>query len=117
MKRLILSLACGLSLLAPLPAMAAWAVAQSVPGGKPFVERFNLPDSASADALAACRQHYQSCKVVASGRDGCVAIATTGSKWGVGKAGSKPRAHAAALKACDALGAGSCRVEEDFCGR
>ncbi|WP_156384535.1 DUF4189 domain-containing protein [Devosia sp. Root413D1] len=117
MKHLILAVACSLSLLAPVPAMADWAVAQAAPGGKPFVQRFRSISWARDITLEACRKQYQNCKVIASGAGGCLAIATTGSKWGVGKAGSKQRAHAAALKACDALGAGPCRVEDDFCGQ
>ena len=87
MKLLILAVACSLSLLAPVPAMADWAVAQAAPGGKPFVQRFRSISWASDVALEACRKQYQNCKVVASGSSGCLAIATTGSKWGVGMAG------------------------------
>ena len=117
MKHILLSAAVGLSLLAPVPALADWAVAQAVPGGKVYVQRFRSIEWASDVVLEACRKAGGSCKVVATGSAGCVAIATTGSRWGIGKAGSKPRAHAAAQKTCEALGAGPCRIESDFCGQ
>lgn len=69
------------------------------------------------DALNACRQRYQNCKIVIAGGSGCVAIATTGNQWGVAKAGSQRRANAAALDICEGLNAGACRIELEFCGR
>lgn len=98
------------------PAHAAWAVAQS-DHDQPFSQRFRSPQMAQDDALAACKQRYQNCRVVISGDSGCVAIATTDSQWGVAKAGSQPRADAAAMAICEGLNAGACKIEHQFCGR
>jgi len=82
-----------------------------------FFDRFTLPEDARQNALDACNAVFSNCKTVITGSEGCVAIATSGKKTGVAKAGSQSRADAAALKACDALGSGPCRVETQFCGR
>ena len=115
MRFLFAVVAC-LPLLASQPAQADWAVAQSN-HDQPFVQRFRSVEFARGVVLDACRQTYQSCKVVITGESGCVAIATTGSQWGVAKAGSQPRANAAALGICEGLNAGACRIELEFCGR
>lgn len=105
-----------LLLLVSQPAYAAWAVAQSG-NGQPFLQRFRTPEMARDAVLEACSQSSQSCRVVIEGGSGCVAIATTGSQWGVAKAGMQQRASAAALGACESLGAGACRIEYEFCGQ
>lgn len=115
MRLSIIVSAC-LLLLAAQPASAAWAVAQSG-NGQPFVQRFRTPDMARDAVLQACGQSYPSCRVVIEGGSGCVAIATTGSQWGVAKAGMKQRASAAALGVCEGLGVGACRIEHEFCGQ
>ncbi len=115
MRLLFIAASC-LSLLASQPALADWAVAQSN-HDKPFVQRFRSVEMAGEVVLGACRANYQSCKIVITGESGCVAIATTGSQWGVAKAGTKPRAAAAALGVCEGLNAGACGIEEQFCGR
>jgi hypothetical protein len=114
--RLRFAISACLLLLAFQPALAAWAVAQS-DSGQPFVRRFNTPDHSREAALDACGQSNQSCRLVVEGGSGCVAIATTGSQWGVAKAGTRPRALAAALDICERLGAGACRIEHEFCGQ
>ena len=114
--RLSITISTCLLLLASQPVLAAWAVAQSG-NGQPFVQRFRTPDMARDAVLEACGQSYQSCRVVIEGGSGCVAIATTGSQWGVAKAGMKQRASAAALGVCEGLGAGPCRIEHEFCGQ
>lgn len=114
--RLALFVASCLSLLASQPAVADWAVAQSN-HDKPFVQRYRSVEMASDVVMDACRAAYQSCKVVITGGSGCVALATTGSQWGVAKAGTQSRAAAAALDICNNLNAGACRIEEQFCGQ
>lgn len=114
--RVSLALSAGFLLLAAQPSLAAWAVAQSG-SGQPFVQRFRLPEMAREVVLGACRQSNQSCKVVIEGNSGCVAIATAGSQWGVAKASTQPRASAAALRICEGLNAGACKIEAEFCGR
>jgi hypothetical protein len=113
---LLIAISACLLLAASQPALADWAVAQSG-GGQPFVQRFRTPDMAREAVMTACRENYQSCRVVIEGDSGCVAIATTGSQWGVAKAGTQPRASAAALGVCERLNAGACRVEHEFCGQ
>jgi hypothetical protein len=115
LKSLIAAFLC-LALFAPAPAFAAWAVALGSTGG-PYVTRYTLPDEARAGVLADCKKAVQNCHVVASGDSGCVAMATTGTRWGVGTGSPAKRADAAALAACTALGAGQCKVVHDFCGR
>lgn len=115
MRLLVIAASC-LSLLASQPALADWAIAQSN-HDKPFVQRFRSVEMAGEVVLDACRATYQSCKVVVTGGSGCAAIATTGSQWGVAKAGTKSRAITAALGICDGLNAGACRIEEQFCGQ
>jgi len=97
-------------------AQADWAVAQSN-HDQPFSQRYRTPEMAQADAMAACEQRYQNCRIVISGDSGCIAIATTGDQWGVAKAGSQPRADAAALGICEGLNAGACKIEHNFCGQ
>lgn len=116
MRLVAIAASCLMLIAALQPAQAAWAVAQS-DNGQPFSQRFRLPDEAHANAMDACKQRYQNCRVVISGNSGCVAIATTGSQWGVAKGGSQPRADAAALAICEGLNAGACRIEHQFCGR
>jgi len=67
--------------------------------------------------LDACGEKHTGCRIVVSGSSGCMAIATTGSQWGVAKAGTRPRAIAAALDVCGGLNAGKCRIEYEFCGQ
>ena len=118
MKSLFLALLSVLCLaLTTASAQAAWAVAQPSGGGQPFIQRFRLEADARQTVLDACRARYGECKVVMSGDSGCVATAITGSKWGVGKGGNQKRADAAALSACEKLGAGACRIEIQFCGQ
>ena len=118
MKSLFLALLSVLCLaLTAASAQAAWAVAQPPGGGQPFIKRFRLESDARQTVLDACRARYGECKVVMSGDSGCVATAITGSKWGVGKGGNQKRADAAALSACEKLGAGACRIEIQFCGQ
>lgn len=114
--RLSIAISTCLLMLASQPALADWAVAQSG-NDQPFVQRFRTPDMARGAVLEACRQTYQSCRVVIEGGSGCVAIATTGSQWGVAKAGTRQRAIEAALGTCEGLGAGACRIEHEFCGQ
>jgi hypothetical protein len=117
MKALLLALLAALCLaLAAGSALADWAVAQA-PGGQPFIQRFRTDAWARQTVLDACRAQFDNCKVVISGGSGCVATATTGSKWGVGKGGNQKRADAAALRACEALDAGACRIDIQFCGQ
>lgn len=113
--RLLLAAAC-LFVVGSSPTLAAWAVAQSG-HEQPYWQRFRLPDMAHDDAMSACSAHYPNCRVVVSGNSGCVAIATTGSQWGVAWAGSQARADDAAMRICDGLNAGSCTIEHQFCGR
>ena len=115
MFRKLLAAGC-LMLLAPVPALADWAVAQSG-HGQPYTQRYRGIPEASANVLAACGQHYDGCKVILSGEEGCVAIATTGKVWGAAKAGSQSRASTLALKICTGLDAGTCEIELAFCGR
>lgn len=114
--RLSIALSTCVLLLASQPTVAAWAVAQSG-NGQPFLQRFRTPEMARNAVLDACGQNNQSCRVVIEGGSGCVAIATTGSQWGVAKAGMQQRASAAALGVCESLGAGACRIEYEFCGQ
>jgi len=96
---------------------AAWAVALGS-DGSPIVSRFNLPDTVRQNALSGCRQQgFHNCRIVASGSQGCLAMATTGKRWGVAAGGSKARADGFALEACTALHAGACKVVHDFCGQ
>ncbi|RYG56256.1 MAG: DUF4189 domain-containing protein [Alphaproteobacteria bacterium] len=111
-----LSTLCVMLMMSLQPAYADWAVAQSN-HDEPFLQRFRSLQMAQDDALAACNQGYQSCRVVISGDSGCVAIATTGSQWGVAKAGSQSRADAGAMAVCEGLNAGACKIEHQFCGR
>lgn len=98
------------------PAAADWAVALGQ-SGNPIVVRYRGEDEARRDALSTCKTLAQGCKVAASGGDGCVALATTGERWGVGKGGSKKRAGQIALQQCAALNVGPCKVVHDFCGQ
>lgn len=107
-----------IALLATVPtAQAAWAVVQPPGKEQAFYDRLTLPEYARQTALDACNAAFSNCKTVITGRDGCVAIASSGQKTGVAKAGTQPRADAAALKVCEALGTGPCRIETQFCGR
>lgn len=112
----LVQIVIGPALLAPVPAWADWAVAQSG-HGQPYVQRYRSIEMASATVLAACRGHSDNCKVILTGKDGCVASATTGKVWGVARAGSATRANASALKICSGLGAAACEIELSFCGR
>lgn len=115
MRLLIAAVSC-LMIAASQPALAAWAVAQSN-NDQPYSQRFRLESVAREVTMDACSQHHPNCRIVVSGGSGCVAIATTGSQWGVAKAGSRSRAHDAALGVCEGLNAGACQIEYEFCGQ
>jgi hypothetical protein len=103
--------------LIPIPAQAAWAVAQPPGNQQPFLQRFRLPDDARQQALDACNTTFSGCKTVITGNSGCVAIVKANLKFTVAKGGTTERATAAAMKTCEALNAGACRVDLTFCGR
>ena len=115
MRLMIATVSC-LMIAASQPALAAWAVAQSN-NDQPYSQRFRLESVAREVTMDECSQHYPNCRIVVSGGSGCVAIATTGSQWGVAKAGSRSRAHDAALGVCEGLNAGACKIEYEFCGQ
>lgn len=105
-------------LLLPAPAQAAWAVAY-VEGGQPIVTRAMESVSAAEQyALANCNGMYGNCRIVGSANFACLALASDGvDKWGVGQDRRKAPAAEAALGACEATGARTCKVVHEFCGR
>ena len=98
----------------PIPnASAAWAIAL---GDDRPVVAVDYPDwTAMEMALSGCKKISNGCRIVAKSGSGCFALATTGTRWGVGKAGSRARAKERALEACTALGAGDCEVVHTKC--
>jgi hypothetical protein len=116
-------LALVITLLGSSAAMAEWALAFGQGANRHWGSgsAYDRADQATARAfaLAGCRQHGLTCRIIFEGRNGCVALAVAKhtNGYGSGRGDSLGAALAGAMQSCVSANPTGCEIKIQFCDR
>lgn len=123
MRSVPVALGLFMTLLGSSVAVAEWAIAfgQGANRHWAYGSDHSRADQATAQAIAmaGCRRHLSTCRIIYSGRNGCVALAVGRHTNGYGYAWGESlgAALSSAMQQCISSNPTGCNIKEQFCDR